>query len=240
MALSPEGTGKPEAGGEAGKTKKPQDGRPRGQEEKQKGRPVNWSSIYKGTPAQCKINGEAAYLLFLTFIIPVAMFLLWSGFFGSGSWNESRYSHVFNLYAYAWLAGTLGGTLFSLKWLVYAAAKGVWLEGKQWWRYLTPHLSGGLAFGFILLIKSNVINIFDEVSLDKPSAVAAIGFMIGYFSDKAAGKLAEVAKTLFGESSEGEFEEAEKRAKKQEKEGNRDEPGEGQEPEKPRKPKKPK
>lgn len=149
------------------------------------------------------------------------MFLFWSGKLWSESWLKPPYGSVVKLYAYAWLAGTLGGALFSLKWLIYGAAKGVWLEGKQWWRYLIPHLSGGMAFGFILLIKSNVINMFNEASLDKPSVVAGIAFFVGYFSDKASGKMAEVAKTLFGESAEGEFEESENRARKQEKERER-------------------
>ena len=92
-----------------------------------------------------------------------------------------------------------------MKWLVYSSAKRIWFEDKQLWRYLTPHLSGGMAFGFILLIKSNVINIFDEASLDKPSAVAGIGFFVGYFSDKAAGKMAEVARSLFGATARTEF-----------------------------------
>ncbi len=189
-----------------GKTEKPPVPAPPPQEgqEGKTGQPlVPWISFYKGTPAHKKIWMEAIYLTALLFLFPLLMYLTWINWLEF--WKDPHYHHAVSLHLYAWLGGSLGGVLFDLKWLVYGVAKRVWLEDKQWWRYLTPHMSGAMAFLFILLLKSDVIKIFDRGALDKPSAVAGMACLIGYFSDKATGKLAEVAKTLFGETTETEF-----------------------------------
>ena len=166
--------------------------------------PIPWQSHYLETRAQRKIRNEAIYLVVLLFLYPTLMYLVWT--LGKNSSNDSFYLHsTVCLNAYAWLGGSLGGVLFSLKWLVFGVAKKVWLEDKQWWRYLTPHLSGGMAFFFILLMRSEMIKIFAENALEDPSGVVGLSCLIGYFSDKAAGKLAELAKTLFGETRETEF-----------------------------------
>jgi hypothetical protein len=66
------------------------------------------------------------------------------------------------------------------------------------WGIFTPHISGGLAFGVIALIESDVIRIFDRTITDRSVTVVGIAFLIGYFSDSAIAKLTEVAETLFG------------------------------------------
>jgi len=111
--------------------------------------------------------------------------------------SEERYATL-ALYGYAWLGGSLGGTLFDLKWLYHSVAKGVWHVERRLWRILIPHISGGYAFAVIVLISSGIFRIFDAATLSRPSVVVGIGFLVGYFSDSAIGKLNEIANTLFG------------------------------------------
>lgn len=107
---------------------------------------------------------------------------------------------VLRKYGLAWLGGTFGGVLFSLKWLYHSVAKNIWHVDRRLWRLFTPHLSGGLSFVMIMIISSGIINVFDKDSLDSRFTTYALGFLIGYFSDAAIGKLSEVATTFFGVS----------------------------------------
>jgi len=53
-----------------------------------------------------------------------------------------------------------------------------------------------------LLIASGVLQIFDPKAIETPKTAVCVGFLVGYFSDMAIGKLSEVAKTLFGPAKE--------------------------------------
>jgi hypothetical protein len=113
--------------------------------------------------------------------------------------SDKRYA-TFALYCYAWLGGSLGGTLFDLKWLYHSVGKGLWHVERRLWRILIPHISGGHAFAVIVLISSGIFRIFDATTLSRAPVVVGIGFLVGYFSDSAIGKLNEIANTLFGSS----------------------------------------
>jgi hypothetical protein len=52
----------------------------------------------------------------------------------------------------------------------------------------------------ISLIASGLLKVFDKHAVDSNAAVIGIGFLVGYFSDSAIAKLAEIAETLFGTS----------------------------------------
>ena len=45
-----------------------------------------------------------------------------------------------------------------------------------------------------------MFKIFDGATLAHPPVVVGIGFLVGYFSDSAIGKLNEIATTVFGGS----------------------------------------
>lgn len=98
----------------------------------------------------------------------------------------------------AWAAGGVGGSLFSLKWMYHCVAKQIWHQDRRLWRILTPHLSAVLAFCMILIVSSGFIKVFAENIAIRHIDVMAFSFLVGYFSDKALAKLAEVADTLFG------------------------------------------
>ena len=126
------------------------------------------------------------------------MLILWLD--GPKTWfgiPETKYGAIVK-YGIAWLAGTLGGTLFSLKWLYHAVAHGIWNIDRRLWRVLTPHLSGGLSFAVLTLLSSGLIRVFDSTSVESLPLVTGIGFLTGYFSDSAIAKLTEIAETLFG------------------------------------------
>ena len=99
------------------------------------------------------------------------------------------------------LSGLAAGTLFSVKWLYHSVAKGNWNEDRIYWRLLTPIVSGVLAFMMFFLLRSNIFAVFDPHSIAKPSTSIAVGFIVGYFSDTALAKMAEVANSLFGVTS---------------------------------------
>ncbi len=132
------------------------------------------------------------------FLVPVLVFIVWQGF--PKLWlglDDQRYP-TFARYCYAWLGGMLGGTLFDLKWLYHTVARGIWHLDRRLWRMLIPHISGGLAFVVVVLVSSGMFRIFDAVQLSRPPVVLGVSFLVGYFSDRAVGKLAEIADTLFG------------------------------------------
>lgn len=162
-------------------------------------RPENWKSFYADYPIAVKqIRREAIYLIALLFLIPILMMLFWIGRIGDWLHVPQQYRLGMSNYALSWLGGTLGGTLFAMKWLYHSVAKHEWYSDRQYWRYLTPHLSGALSFAIITLISSGLLKIFDQSALHDPSTMVGLGFLCGYFSDSAIAKMTEVADTLFG------------------------------------------
>lgn len=159
--------------------------------------PFEWQSKYP-PEAKKQIRLETACVVGTLFSVPVLLFVVWHGL--PNVWmrlDDERYA-TFARYFYAWFGGTLGGTLFDLKWLYHSVARGIWHLDRRLWRMLIPHISGGLAFAVIVLISSGIFRIFDKEQLAQPPVVLGVSFLVGYFSDRAVGKLAEVADTLFG------------------------------------------
>ena len=161
--------------------------------------PYDWTPRYPDE-ARRQIRWEAVYVAGMLLLVPIVLFVVWMG------WpnlllklTEERYATL-ALYGYAWLGGSLGGTLFDLKWLYHSVGKGLWHVDRRLWRILIPHISGGHAFAVIVLISSGIFRIFDASTLSRAPVVVGIGFLVGYFSDSAIGKLNEIANTLFGSS----------------------------------------
>jgi hypothetical protein len=163
----------------------------------------SWQTRYP-CKAWIFIIAECVYLLFLLILAPTAIAYSCTDkpekLFGV---NESLYL-LARPGICAWFGGMLGGVLFDLKWLYHSVAKQIWNVDRILWRVTIPHLSAGLAFGTILLMRSGVLRIFDATAIDTPRLSVSIAFLVGYFSDMAAAKLAEVAKTLFGPTKDSE------------------------------------
>jgi hypothetical protein len=160
---------------------------------------LEWRSKYE-PQAKRAIRVEACYLGLLLAAMPVAMLIVWLEV--PRDWlrlNPERYS-VFARFCVSWLAGTLGGTLFSIKWLYHSVARGIWHLDRRLWRLFTPHISAGLSFSVFTLVSSGLVRVFDSTAVNTMPAVVGLGFLLGYFSDSAVAKLSEVAETLFGAS----------------------------------------
>lgn len=157
----------------------------------------DWQMSYP-QEARSKINREAIYLTALLFGVPFLILLISLEIPRTVFSIEPAKYQSLATYAYAWLGGTLGGTLFGVKWLYHCVAKRRWHLDRRLWRLFTPHISGALACVFVLFIASGFFKIFDRNALTSPSVPVSIGFLVGYFSDHASAKLSELAETLFG------------------------------------------
>jgi len=174
---------------------------------------LKWDTLYP-EEARKRIRAEAIYLgvvllsLFLAFLYCLSETLATeSGAIQPPSDTGNPRvatppSSLFLVYVTAWLSGSIGGTLFSIKWLYHSVAKQIWHKDRLLWRLFTPHMSGCLAFFMVLLVASGVIRIFDEQFFRRVISVVGFGFLVGYFSDKALAKMAEVADTLFGKTED--------------------------------------
>lgn len=159
---------------------------------------LDWQSRYTDQVARRGILCEACYLAVLFFGAPLLVVLLWlecpKYWFNIA--NE-RYQVLF-LYSLAWIGGMFGGTMFGIKWLYHSVAKQTWHLDRRLWRVFTPHISAGLASVVVALIASGLLQVFDRHALRSNSLVFGLAFLVGYFSDNAIAKLAEIASTIFG------------------------------------------
>lgn len=163
-----------------------------------------WRSRYE-PGARKGIRWETAYLIFISAAylsivlciikaagiqkVPVAV---------GESADPNSHGGIFLCALGALSAGALGGCSFGIKWMYHSVAKQIWHEDRRLWRLLSPHVSGIVSMFMVLLIASNLVRVFDEDFVMRPIAVIAFSFLVGYFSDKALAKMAEVADTLFG------------------------------------------
>lgn len=161
---------------------------------------LEWESKYPESVRR-DIRNEAVYLLIMLGLCPVLILFLWL-------WREldwlalsDNHRRIIWTYGTGWLTGTLGGTLFSLKWLYHSAARQIWHRDRRCWRFLTPHISGGLSFVMLAMVASGLLAVFDRDAMRSGSAIVGFCFLVGYFSDSAIGKLSDLADTLFGSRS---------------------------------------
>lgn len=163
----------------------------------------DWKSRYDSV-AISEIRKETAYLVFLLILVVLLSYVAWVGLLRAALGLMPEQIAILNPILFGVLGGVLGGTLFSLKWLYHSVARGFWHLDRRLWRCLAPPISGGLSGVTILLIASGLLVIFDRKSMQSSATTFPIGFMVGYFSDSAFGKLAEIANTLFGVSKRSE------------------------------------
>src|SRR5213594_3118910 len=84
-----------------------------------------WRSRYE-LSAWIWIILEGLYLILLLCGVACGMVVAWLR--EPAAWWQlpPKQSETFTRYAYAWLAGTLGGALFVMKWLYHVVAKRYW------------------------------------------------------------------------------------------------------------------
>lgn len=96
------------------------------------------------------------------------------------------------------LAGALGGSLFSVKWLVHSVAKGFWNEDRRLWRFFVPLTAAVTSVIFAAIIQSGLISLFDTNSFRNLEVAFAFGGLVGYYSDGVVGVMSNIAGALFG------------------------------------------
>lgn len=163
----------------------------------------DWKTRYPELEARNAIKYETRFLIIHFFACPILLAFINSGFLEYSSWLHVDHDRLqsFLLMLTAGISGLFGGVLFSLKWLYHSVAKEMWNIDRRLWRFLTPYLSGGVAFVIWVAITSGLFAIFDQAQLQNVSLTMAIGFISGYFSDSAVAKLSEIAQGIFGTTS---------------------------------------
>jgi hypothetical protein len=170
--------------------------------------PGEWESKYPAAARRC-INQEACILGVFLLILTLASGAL------LGMSNQSAKISV------TWLAGaasdapvpalnidfrqlaiffvgSLGGTIFSIKWLVHSAAKCKWHLDRRYWRIFVPLIGGVYACVVLTLLDGGMIG-GQSVGQTRPLALtAAFAFLVGYFSDGVSGLLSNIANAVFG------------------------------------------
>ena len=157
----------------------------------------DWKSRY--TEEVQKIHfKEAIYILFIVSVAFVFMLLTYTGVIQK--WlkvTDERYL-LFTRIFYCMLSGLLGGAIFDMKWFYKAIAHGFWNADRIYWRLFTPVISLSFAFCLACIFSDNIVIHGNGFS------ACTLGFLTGYFSDEAVGKMAEVAKVLFNTNEKNE------------------------------------
>jgi hypothetical protein len=96
------------------------------------------------------------------------------------------------------LCGAVGGTTFSIKWLIHAVAKGSWHLDRQLWRLFVPLVGGVYACTVLTLLDSGMILGHAGDPSRGTASAASMAFLIGYFSDGVSGLLTNIANAVFG------------------------------------------
>lgn len=91
---------------------------------------------------------------------------------------------------YCAIFGFLGGTVYGIKILYKAVARGKWHVDRKLWRIFTPWVSLVLSIVIASIMSDTIL------SINNYGAVL-IGFFAGYFSESAIGKLYAIAKIIF-------------------------------------------
>ena len=95
--------------------------------------------------------------------------------------------------------GCLGGTTFSIKWLLHSTAKGRWHLDRRYWRCFVPFLGGVYACVVLTLLDAGLVGGSQAIPEPRPIAIAAaLAFLVGYFSDGVSGLLSNIANAVFG------------------------------------------
>jgi len=154
--------------------------------------------------ARKKIRVEAFYMGIVFVLGMLLLVLTWRGHLYSifvPANCEGCGQYRFNLFAYLFVGGMFGGTLFGIKYLYKVVARGYWNEDRVLWRVFSPFLAGGLAVGIGAMLESGLLGVAPKV----PSGTYffSIGFITGYFADRALGKMQEIATTIFGTPGQG-------------------------------------
>jgi hypothetical protein len=158
-----------------------------------------WASRYPDRKARVRIALEAGYLALLLLALPLLMV---AAYVNDWDWLSGNAHHqaIVRTYALIYIGGAFGGALFATKWMYHCVAHGYWNADRTLWRLFAPFLSAGTAVTVSLLIRSRVLPILDDKLITSAVGSLALAIFVGYFSDKATGRLNQLADRIFGKS----------------------------------------
>jgi hypothetical protein len=97
-----------------------------------------------------------------------------------------------------YFAGGLGGTVFSIKWLMHSVGTGKWHQDRIYWRVFVPLIGGVYAIMIHGLASSGLVGGNVDAAARGITTAASISFLVGYFSDGVSGLLTNIANAVFG------------------------------------------
>lgn len=158
-----------------------------------------WKSKYEdalpGIHAEAKLLGS--YLGFFGLLAIIA-FACVADFRYPGE-AEAPVFHLQRRDVIVFLVGSLGGTIFSIKWLVHSVANGLWHEDRFLWRVFVPLTGGVYALVVLALMKSGFMGTDPASTTAAPlMRDAVVAFLAGYFADGVSGLLTNIANAIFG------------------------------------------
>jgi len=159
-----------------------------------------WKSKYPDDAALI-IKKEAWSLVALFFFALLMILFTWCGVIEKllGICCDITSGVSLRQYIYVSFSGLLAGTIYSMKYLYHAVARGLWHLDRQLWRFMSPLISLGVAFIVGALIHTDMLGGEDPIT--SSASLVSIGFIAGYFSDTAIAKMYEIANVLFGTSN---------------------------------------
>ncbi|MGR4895406.1 hypothetical protein ACIPR8_09040 [Stenotrophomonas sp. LARHCG68] len=159
----------------------------------------HWETRYPDKTARKLILIESVFVVCIIMLALIGLLVTWHG--GIIDFVQSTCEGcgpgTLRKYMYMFFSGLLGGSMFGLKYLYKVVARGYWNQDRAIWRYTSPLLSAGLALATGALTDAGIFG-FATSSAGSSSSFVALGFIVGYFADRASGKMQEVAETLFG------------------------------------------
>lgn len=164
--------------------------------------PGEWISSYP-LRAQIQIYVELAYLLSLLILALCALGLATHSALDDVANPLTRY-HPFGrridvlYWISTFLAGLIGGLLFTLKWHYHCVAKRIWHQDRLVWRITAPILSGVLALFVVMMVRSELVPFINASKLDSLLGVVSFAFFLGLFSDNLLAALQNFAARTFG------------------------------------------
>jgi len=158
----------------------------------------HWTSKYPKS-ARIQIGCEGIYLLAINMFALALIFLTWNGWLATFFAVAPEMKTSFNKFSYFASAGLLGGVVFGIKFYYRSAARGWWHQDRRPWRLMSPFLGLSTALVVGAMMDASLLS---SAEMTTGTSCVSIGFLAGYFADKAIAKMSEVANVIFGKSGE--------------------------------------
>ena len=154
-----------------------------------------WTSGY---PCRAKVQiwCETAFVVVVLVASLIGIYLTWQGFLVEHLGCQTCSAGTLKRYSYFFFSGMLGSVLFGGKYLYHVVARGYWHQDRRLWRVLSPFLSASLALMVAASVDSGMLGL--SFRAGSHAACVAMGFLSGYFADKALAKMTEIADVVFG------------------------------------------